>query len=103
MSKKIKIIIILCVILFCNISCSRNVEKVQKHAASVFEENGFKIIGYHGYGLPFLSIFSGGVCWYTIEKIGDEHHITYESAIIHWFGEYHMYSLRAIDALSPNK
>jgi hypothetical protein len=77
--------------------CSRNVDEVKQHSEQVFENNGFKIIGYQGYK---LSLIFGGIVWYTIKKSNDNG-ITYDAGIAKWGDEYHLYNLKAIDAISP--
>lgn len=74
--------------------CSRNVDDVKANATKVFSQNGFEIVGCHGYS---LSPISGGAVWYTLKK----GNITYQANIIKWFDEYHLYNLSAIDAIKP--
>ena len=74
--------------------CSRNVDNVKANAKCVFLDNGFTVVGYHGYQ---LSPITGGYVWYTLKK----KNITYEAAITKWFDEYHIYNLSAIDAIKP--
>jgi len=83
--------------LFFNSGCSRNVDDVKQNAESTFEDNGFKIVGYEGYK---LSPVMGGYVWYTLKK-SDDNGITYQACIGKWFDEYHMYGLKAVDAIKP--
>ena len=89
-----KTFIMLCLVLFLSIGCSRNVDEVKLHASDIFKSNGFEIVGYQGYQ---LSPIFGGRVWYTLKK-GD---ISYQAALIQWFDEYHIYDLAAIDAIKP--
>ncbi len=70
------------------------VPSVKANAEQVFIDNGFQVVGYHGYEMYWPC---GGAVWYTLKK-GD---ITYQAAIVRWFNEYHLYNLRAIDAIKP--
>lgn len=79
--------------------CSRNVEQVKLHAPQTFEQAGFRIIGYEGYQI--MSPIAGGSVWYTLKRINGDSTITYSASVEYWFGEYHIYSLRAIDAIQP--
>ena len=91
----VSIIIVLILSLFIGFGgCSRNVDEVKIHASQVFDENGFKVIGYHGYQ---LSAITGGYVWYTLRR----GNITYKAALCKWFDEYHLYNLKAIDAIKP--
>ena len=90
------IIVVLAISLFSGFGgCSRNVAEVKAHATEVFAQNGFEVVGCHGYQ---LNPFSGGDVWFTLKK-GD---ITYQAALCNWFDEYHIYDLSAIDALKPS-
>jgi hypothetical protein len=96
------IIIIVVLVIFISIfielcGCSRNVDDVKANAGETFLNNGFVVVGYHGYE---LSLIYGGIVWYTLEKGGG---VTYQAAIVKWFDEYHIYCLEAIDALKPSK
>jgi hypothetical protein len=80
--------------------CSyRNVDDIKAHAAKVWDDAGFEIVGYEGYqiGNPEMP---GGRVWYVVIRKGDAS-IRYEGCITKWFGEYHIYRLHAIDALKP--
>jgi hypothetical protein len=96
--KKGLFIVLLAAGLMFSSGCSRNIDEVKQNAEQVFEENGFKIVGYEGYK---LNLIMGGVVWYTIKKSNDNG-ITYQGCIAKWFDEYHLYNLRAIDAIKPN-
>ena len=77
-----------------------NLDDVKQNAEETFSDNGFEIVGYHGYqwGIHLWPGHGGAMAWYMIEK---DNGITYEAALKKWGDEYHLYSLRAIDAISP--
>lgn len=79
------------------IGCSRNVKEVKENAEQVFEQAGFKVVGYHGYQLRLIT---GGLVWYSLERI-PPNGIFYQAAICKWFGEYHIYNIEAVDAIKP--
>lgn len=89
------IVLILAIAIFSSLGgCSRNVDDIKANAAEVLESNGFEIAGYQHYSLcPIV----GGNVWYTLKKGG----ITYQAYIYKWFDEYHIYNLKAIDAIKP--
>lgn len=80
-----------------------NKQDVQKHAAATFKQAGFEIIGYEGWQRGLTSPFGNGgaLVWYTIKRVPDNG-VTYHAAIQEWDGEYHIYDLKAVDAIKPN-
>lgn len=74
----------------------RRVPEIKLNAERVFKENGFSVVGYQGYNLALFST-PGGCVWYTLKKAN----ITYEACLSRWGDEYHIYSLKAIDAIKP--
>ena len=99
--KKLVIIILLLVV---TSGCYGNIDPIKENAASTWENNGFKIIGYSGYeygaGLLFTN-YGGASVWYVLNRIPDNG-ITYEGCLRRWGDEYHIYNLQAIDAIKPN-
>jgi hypothetical protein len=80
-------------------ACSaERVPDIKAHAVETFSANGFKIIGYQGYQWGLLDNYGGRV-WYTLEKDG----IVYEACLTKWGDEYHIYSLKALNAVSTSK
>ena len=75
----------------------RRVEEIKLNADHVFKDNGFQIIGYQGYQYGLWQT-PGGCVWYTLSKTN----ITYEACLSRWGNEYHIYNLKAIDAIKPN-
>ena len=74
----------------------RRVPEIKLNAERVFKENGFAVVGYQGYNLGLFST-PGGCVWYTLKKAD----ITYAACLSRWGDEYHIYSLKAIDAIKP--
>lgn len=83
--------------------CWQNIDNVKQHATDVWKSNGFTVVGYQGYNagtaIP-LSPYGGAFVWYTLKKSPDNG-LTYEGAIQRWGNEYHIYSLKAKDAIQP--
>jgi hypothetical protein len=73
------------------------VPDIKQHAAQVLSANGFEVIGYQGYTYGLSSEF-GGCVWYTMKK----GNVTYEGCVTKWGNEYHIYSLKALDAIKPH-
>lgn len=101
------IVFIIFVVLFMGygMSCSYgNLDAIKDNAENVWENNGFRVIGYQGYQWGHLgcgTYYGGATVWYTLKKISDDK-VTYEGAIRRWGKEYHIYNLSAIDAIKPN-
>jgi hypothetical protein len=74
-----------------------NVEKSKSAVSKVWEAAGYKIVGCEGYQ---IAPSQGSSVWYIVRRIGDNS-ITYRGALTKWGDEYHIYNLRAIDALKP--
>jgi len=90
-------------ILLLGAGCSSgNLTETKNNAVSAFKNNGFDVVGYHGYQWGFLGFndYGGAVVWYTVKKPDSD--ITYEAALQRWGDEYHLYALSAIDAIKPN-
>jgi hypothetical protein len=80
-------------------ACSKvNVPDIKQHANKVWEDNGFKVVGYEGYEYGSMGQW-GGCVWYIVSR----ENVTYHGCISKWEDEYHIYSLRAMDAISANK
>jgi len=78
--------------------CSReNVDNVKEHAAQTWAANGFEVIGYQGYEYTGFGRW-GGCVWYTVKRGAT----TYEGCISKWESEYHIYALKALDAVKGN-
>lgn len=86
------------------VASSRNVDDVKQHAADVFKQNGFDIVGYQGYENSFVAgkEYGGGKVWYTLKKTNDNG-VTYEGSLKKWGNEYHLYNLNAKDAIAPKR
>ena len=75
----------------------RNVEATKAAAPKVWEAAGYKIVGYEGY--QFAPIHGSSV-WYLVRRL-DDNGITYHGALAKWGDEYHIYNLKALDAIKP--
>lgn len=75
----------------------RNVETIKLASTNVWNNAGYKVVGYEGYQ---WDIFLGGKVWYLLRKV-DDNNITYNGFLSKWGKEYHIYNLKAIDAISP--
>lgn len=81
---------------------SGNLEETKDNAAVIFKDNGFDVVGYHGYmwGAWGFNDYGGAMVWYTIKK--ESNGLVYEAGLQRWGDEYHLYNLNAVDAISPN-
>jgi hypothetical protein len=81
--------------------CSyENVSAIKQHASETWAASGFEIIGYEGYEIGgFLCGTPGGKVWYIVQRKGDAK-TRYDGFITKWGDEYHIYNLKAIDALT---
>ena len=99
---KIAGIIIAVAVAFYFGGCSyNNVDDIKAHAEQTWHSAGFKVVGYEGYqiGIPF--VMPGGRVWYIVEKEKDSR-VRYNGYLSRWSGEYHINSLKAIDAIAGN-
>lgn len=71
-----------------------NVPDLKANAPAAIEANGFQVVGYQGYQ---YGIF-GGYVWYTAKRDG----IVYEMAVMKWSGEYHLYNIKALNAVQTS-
>jgi hypothetical protein len=75
----------------------RNVEETKAAAVRVWNDAGYKVVGYEGYQYAPIH---GGRVWYLVRRIEDNG-ITYHGFLAKWGNEYHIYNFQAIDALKP--
>lgn len=73
---------------------SSNVPEIRQNANKVFEDAGFKVVGYEGYQSGAFETY-GGCVWYIVERNG----VTYHGCVSKWGDEYHIYNLKALDAI----
>lgn len=95
--------ILMAIFVFALTGCgSSNVADVKAKAPEVWKQAGFEIVGYEGYTNEhcFFSYGCGHV-WHTVRRIPDNG-IIYHGYIEKWGSEYHLYSIKAIDAISPD-
>lgn len=76
----------------------RNVETTKSNCAGTWKQAGYEIVGYEGY---HWSPLAGGSVWHLVRKEKDNG-IVYSGYIEKWGSEYHIYHLRAVDAIKPN-
>ncbi len=79
-----------------------NLNDVKEKAPAVWDQAGFKIVGYEGFQwCNWWGGSYGGACvWHTVRRNPDNG-IIYHGYIHRWGGEYHIYNIRAIDAIKP--
>lgn len=79
-----------------------NLDDVKSNAPRVWKEAGYQIIGYSGYtmGNHIGPGYGGAAVWFMVTRI-PANGITYEGYIQKWGNEYHVYNVRAIDAIKP--
>ena len=77
------------------------IEDIKSNASKVFEDNGFKVIGYEGYvignKIPFTNYGSAKV-WFILS----DGKTKYQAMVQRFNDEYHIYNLQALDALKGN-
>ena len=82
--------------------CSKQyVSDIKAHATNVWDNAGFKIVGYEGYQWSLPGETWGGKVWYIVQR-KDSGSTLYHGFISKWGDEYHIYNLRAIDAIKGN-
>lgn len=98
--KTISIIILFVAITLYFGGCSyRHVEAIKAHAPETWRNAGFEIVGYEGYQIGAPDV-PGGRVWYVVQRIGHPG-VNYNGFISKWGDEYHIYNLKAIDAIAP--
>lgn len=96
----ITLIVSLAVFYFCFATYSAcNLEYVKERAESVWDDNGFTIIGYQGYQLdwnwPRYSTLGGAKVWYTLRRKKDTG-VIYQGFLQRWGNEVHVYNIEPI-------
>ena len=79
----------------CIVAGSRNVEDVKRHAPSVADASGLRIVGYEGYQYGPIA---GGDVWYIFQAKGATNTL-YHGCFTKWGSEYHLYNFKAINAI----
>lgn len=80
---------------------SGNLEDVKTKAPTVWNQNGFAIVGYQRFEWGCLgrwTTYGGAYVYFTLKRIPDNG-ILYEGALQRWGDEYHIYNLKAKDAI----
>lgn len=80
-----------------------NLDEVKANASTTFKQAGYGIIGYEGYqwGSWHFGSYGGAAVWYSLRRNGKDNGIIYTGYIKRWGDEYHIYNIRAIDAIKP--
>lgn len=90
-----KILLVMAVVLP---GCSAQyVDEIKENADDVWTRNGFEVVGYEGYVWTGFGRW-GGCVWYIVKR----NTTTYHGCISKWGDEFHIYDLRAMDALKGN-
>lgn len=93
-----KKMLLICVCLLSLSGCSKmDLGETKFVASEEFEKNGFEIVAYEGYTYSILP-FSAKV-WYVVKRKDDPTTI-YNCYLQKWGSEYHIYSLKALNAIS---
>ena len=75
----------------------RNVGTTKHAAKTTWINSGLEIVGYEGYQ---WNLISGGDVWYILQRTNDTS-VTYNGRLSKWGNEFHIYNLKAIDAIRP--
>lgn len=95
--KKIFAIMLIALLTGCSAS---NVPDIKAHATEAWAQAGFKVVGYEGYEWTGFGMW-GGCVWYTVQRKHDDK-VMYHGCVTKWGDEYHLYGIKALDALVPN-
>lgn len=104
MRRLIKLALTVFVCFVCLYGCSySHLDDVKTHAPEAWKQAGFEVVGYEGYEIgtiiPFTN-YGGAHVWYTVKRIS-VNDVLYHGFIWKWGKEYHVYDLKAIDAIKP--
>jgi hypothetical protein len=81
--------------------CSyRNIDSIKDAAPKTLDAAGFEIVGYAGYEIGNFVGNPGGRVWYIMRRKGNDR-ILYSGFISKWGSEYHIYNIKAKDAIAP--
>lgn len=76
----------------------RNLDETKAHAVETFRAAGFEVIGYERYEWdPIL----GAEVWYIVKQPNEP--TIYHGFLCKWGNEYHIYNLKAINAITQNQ
>jgi hypothetical protein len=93
-----KKVVIAALVAIALVGCSdSNVAIIKVNAEKTWNAAGFEVVGYEGYEWTGFGRW-GGCVWYTVKR-GTT---TYDGCLTKWGDEYHIYSLKALDALKGN-
>ncbi len=81
--------------------CSaKHVPEIKANAEKTLAAAGYEIIGYEGFQYGGPGGNWGGKVWYIVRRQGDNR-VTYDACLSKWGDEYHIYALKALDAIKP--
>jgi len=78
-----------------------NVESIKANSAKAWSDAGFEVIGYEGYQIGDICGAPGGKVWHIVQRKGDPK-TRYHGYVAKWGNEYHVYRLKAIDAITTD-
>lgn len=78
----------------------KHVPTIKTHATETWAKNGFEIVGCEGYQWGAFDTY-GGKVWYLVRRVPDTG-VLYSGCLTKWGDEFHIYNLKAIDAIKPH-
>jgi len=91
-----KFILLFVLVLTLATSCYRDVENIKQAAPQFLQDRGYTIVSYDGYEADLLGV-AGGFVQYQVR---DSAKFLYGLKICKWGKEYHIYSVRCLNAVS---
>jgi len=94
---------ILIFLLFLVVGTSANLDEVKANASPTWQQAGYEIIGYEGFqwGTWLFGNYGGAKVWHSLRRVEGNENVIYTGFIQRWGDEFHIYNIRAIDAISP--
>lgn len=79
-----------------------NLDDVKAHAEKTWRSVGYEVVGYEGYQWSWYvgGPYGGANVWYTLRR-KEAPGIIYTGYLYRWGDEYHVYSVKAVDAIKP--
>lgn len=82
-------------------ACSpHNVDDIKIHAEKTLNDAGYEVVGYEGYKWGAFGTF-GGCVYYNLKRFDDDK-VVYSACVSKWGDEYHIYNLKAVNAIRGN-
>lgn len=74
-----------------------NLDDIKEKAPQVWKQAGFEVVGYEGfeYGAWIGGSYGGAHVWHTAKR----DNVIFHGYIQRWGDEYHLYNIRALDAI----